>query len=640
MQIQRPRPVDVCLCSKQRHIITRHSLGKHIAFSQCFGAFGVGLNTATFTPATNLASTANIISVAASTYTDAAGNNGGAAETAKFSIDTTVPTVTVKMDKTALKGGDTSVVTFTFSQVTTDFALTDVDMTGAQGALSNPVQVGGAGSKVWTATFTPTAQIEDGTNIIKVTAGTFNVKATITDGTLGNTGPEATDSARFDLSNLNPVSPSTKQGVGIRIDTDRDNNGAGDGILNTAEINGGTTASVTVTLPSDAKAGDVLVITGTGNDAKSITLSDAQILAGSITTTFSLPANGIELKVTAQVTDAAGNTSNLATDTATVNTTPVGSPIVEITTDKDNSGFINRVELGSATTISVKTTLPTTTSTTAGASVGDIITVTDGTNTQKHKLTQADITAGFVTDTFAKPAEGGTINVSATLTNTAGNISQPGTDSAVLDTSSFVDPTDPTKSGLKVIIDTDTNNDGTISGAELTATFKATVTLPAQAAAGDTLTLNASGNNPRTITLTAADIAAGKVEVSGLTPTGNGTTFTVSASLVDRAGNASPTPDASDSAVIKTSAPNGGVAPTVEITTDANNDGVVNATELNGANTFSVKGSFDKTKVVAGDQMVFTDGTNTQTVTLTPSKAASTKPKWSQATNSSSPLAA
>ena len=44
--------------------------------------------------------------------------------------------------------------------------------------------------------------------------------------------------------------------------------------------------------------------------------------------------------------------------------------------------------------------------------------------------------------------------------------------------------------------------------------FTATVALPAQAAAGDTITLNASGNNPRSITLTAAHITAGQVVVN------------------------------------------------------------------------------------------------------------------------------
>ena len=359
---------------------------------------------------------------------------------------------------------------------------------------------------------------------------TLTVKATITDGVLGNTGPEASDTARLDLSNLNPVSPSTKQGVAIQITTDTNN----DGTLNTTEINGATTASVRVNLPTDAKAGDVLVITGTGNDSQTLTLTAAQITAGNLTTTFTLPANGSKLEVTAKVTDAAGNTSNVATDVATVNTTPVGAPTVEISTDSNNDGFINRAELNGATNVSVKTTLP------SGAAVGDTITVTDGTSTQTHTLVQADLDNGFVTDTFTAPVNGGTINVNATLTNSANNTSAAGTDKAVIDTSSFVDPTDSSKTGLKITLDTDGNNDGFINSAELTAQFKATITLPAQAAAGDTITLNASGNNPRTITLAAAQITAGQVVVSDLSATGDGTTFTVSASITDRAGNTSP----------------------------------------------------------------------------------------------------
>ena len=499
------------------------------------------------------------------------GNTNGTAKT--------VINVTASFDKTKVAVGDV----ITFTDTATGGAVKTVTLDAAA------ITAG----KVSTSFTSP----GDG--------GTFSVKATIAD-TLGNTSPVANDTASLDLSNLNPVSPSTKQGVAIQITTDGNN----DNILNTTELNGGTTAIVRVTLPTDAKAGDVLVITGTGNTAQSITLSASQVSTGNLSVTFNTPANGSKLEVTATVTDASGNTSNVATDFATINTTPVGAPTVVIATDGNNDGFINKAELGNATTVSVNTTLPN------GAAVGETITVTDGTTTKTHVLVQADLDKGFVTDSFTAPANGGTFNVTATLTNNANNTSAAGTDKAVLDTSSFVDPTDSSKTGLKVTLDTDGNNDGFINGAELTSQFKATITLPGQAAAGDTVTLNASGNNPRTITLTAQHITDGKVIVSDLTPTGDGTTFKVSASISDKAGNTSPTPDATDSADIKSSAPNGGVAPTVEITTDADNDGFVNATEIGSATTFTVKGSFDKTKVMAGDKLIFTDGTTTQTVTL------------------------
>ncbi|OYU29654.1 MAG: hypothetical protein CFE39_17560, partial [Comamonadaceae bacterium PBBC2] len=405
---------------------------------------------------------------------------------------------------------------------------------------------------------------------------TFNVKATIQD-PLGNTAPVATDSAVLDLSNLNPVDPlspdSSKLAVVIEISTDANN----DTFLNVAEINGATKASVKVTLPTDAKAGDKLVVTGSGNADQTFVLTQAQIDAKLINTTFNLPANGSKLDVSAQVSDSSGNTSNLAKDSATVNTNTTGAPTIEISTDSNNDGFINKTELGTSTTVSVKTSLPT------GAALNDVVTVTDGSAVKTHKLTQSDITAGFVTDTYAKPAEGAAITVSATLTTVAGNVSSSGTDKATLDTSGFVDPNNTSKTGLKVVIDTDGNNDTLISQSELTGTkdlIKATVTLTGDAAVGDTLTVKASGNTDRTIILTAADIQAGKVVLTDLSATGDNTTFTVTASLKDSALNTSPAPDASDTATIKTSSTG---APVVTITEDSNNDGVINANELIGS---------------------------------------------------------
>jgi hypothetical protein len=66
--------------------------------------------------------------------------------------------------------------------------------------------------------------------------------------------------------------------------------------------------------------------------------------------------------------------------------------------------------------------------------------------------------------------------------------------------------------------------------------------------------------------------------------------------------------------------PNGGLAPTINIATDKNNDGVVSKTELDNALTFAVTAGFDKTKVAVGDKVVFTDRSSpavVKTVVLT-----------------------
>ena len=78
-------------------------------------------------------------------------------------VDITPPTVTVTMDDDTLNIGDTSLVTFTFSETPVGFTTADVTVAnGAIGAIdaSDPL--------IQTATFTPTNGIEDTTNIITV----------------------------------------------------------------------------------------------------------------------------------------------------------------------------------------------------------------------------------------------------------------------------------------------------------------------------------------------------------------------------------------------------------------------------------------------------------------------------------------
>jgi hypothetical protein len=236
-----------------------------------------------------------------------------------------------------------------------------------------------------------------------------------------------------------------------------------------------------------------------------------------VTTSFTAPADGSTLNVSATLTDGVGNTSAPATDSATIDTS-VGIPTVTITEDTDNDGIINSSELSGAADVSV--TLP------ADAVAGDTITVTDGSTTTPIVLTAGDITAGSVTTSFTAPADGSTLNVSATLTDAVGNVSTPATDSAAIDTSAAT----PT-----VTITEDANNDGVISSSELSGAANVSVSLPATAVAGDTITVT-DGTTSTPIVLTAGDITAGSVTTSFTAPA-DGSTLNVSATLTDGAGN-------------------------------------------------------------------------------------------------------
>ena len=110
--------------------------------------------TATFTPSTN--STANgVVFVDNSKFSDAAGNvNADASDannTVTMTVDTARPTIAITSNKTTLLNGETATITFTLSEVATDFVVGDIIVTG--GTLSN---FSGSGTS-YTATFTPTA---------------------------------------------------------------------------------------------------------------------------------------------------------------------------------------------------------------------------------------------------------------------------------------------------------------------------------------------------------------------------------------------------------------------------------------------------------------------------------------------------
>ncbi|WP_130268159.1 type I secretion C-terminal target domain-containing protein [Vibrio vulnificus] len=94
-----------------------------------------------------------------------------------------------------------------------------------------------------------------------------------------------------------------------------------------------------------------------------------------------------------------------------------------ITEDGDNDGYISAAELSGDVNVTISLTG-------TNAVAGDTLTV-NGTDIE---LTQAQIDAGEVLTTVAAPAEGATLTVEATITDKAGNVSEKGTDSAILDT--------------------------------------------------------------------------------------------------------------------------------------------------------------------------------------------------------------
>ena len=100
------------------------------------------------------------------TLNDLAGNAPlSGAGTTNYTIDTKEPTVSsIVMSDTALKIGETSTVTITFHEAVTNFDNSDITVeNGTLTAVSSS-----DGGVTWTATFTPTDDIEDAANVITI----------------------------------------------------------------------------------------------------------------------------------------------------------------------------------------------------------------------------------------------------------------------------------------------------------------------------------------------------------------------------------------------------------------------------------------------------------------------------------------
>ena len=76
--------------------------------------------------------------------------------------DTTPPTATIVVTDTALRAGETSPVTITFSEAVTGLEL--LDLTAENGVLTGLSSADGG--VTWTATLTPFGNVQDATNVI------------------------------------------------------------------------------------------------------------------------------------------------------------------------------------------------------------------------------------------------------------------------------------------------------------------------------------------------------------------------------------------------------------------------------------------------------------------------------------------
>lgn len=160
--------------------------------------------SAIFTPHAD-STTDGVISVASGMFSDAAGNTnqdgGDGNNSLTFSVDTrtadtTPPTISITDDDAdnSLSAGDSTTLTFTLSEASTDFKQSDVSVSG--GSLS---KFTGSGTS-YTAIFTPKAN-STSNGLISVASGVFSDAA----GNTNKDGSDINNSVTFSIDTLRPT---------------------------------------------------------------------------------------------------------------------------------------------------------------------------------------------------------------------------------------------------------------------------------------------------------------------------------------------------------------------------------------------------------------------------------------------------
>ncbi len=152
--------------------------------------------TATFTPTTDMRADNNVITVNTN-WTDVANNAPESSKnSANYVVNTVAPTIAITSDVSVLKAGETAMITFTLSKVSTDFVASDVTVTG--GVLSGFALKSGE-TKVYTATFTPTAD--------STTDGSVSVASSKFTDAAGNNNADGSDTNNTITMSIDSVHP-------------------------------------------------------------------------------------------------------------------------------------------------------------------------------------------------------------------------------------------------------------------------------------------------------------------------------------------------------------------------------------------------------------------------------------------------
>ncbi len=241
----------------------------------------------------------------------------GVGSTANVRVDGVAPTALFSFGSNALKIGESTVVTITFSEAATGFS--NANLTVPNGALNTMSSADG--SLTWTGIFTPSANVENAVNQI-----TLNYSG-IAD-QLGNSGSGSVNSPNFSIDTKSPVVTLVPAGTA-----------GGDAFVNVAE----RTAGFNVVAQSSEATGRLYVVpSSTANTLAAITaasIGSAASAGANVNTTISISANNAGVtdgtSYNVYAIDGAGNIS-LMSDTAF--TADISSPVPPAITSPSN-GF-------------------------------------------------------------------------------------------------------------------------------------------------------------------------------------------------------------------------------------------------------------------------------------------------------------
>ncbi|WP_447891925.1 Ig-like domain-containing protein [Pseudomonas marginalis] len=459
--------------------------------------------TGTLTPSASTSDTSNLITLDNTGVSDAAGNAGsGTTDSNNYAIDTQRPTATIVVADTALKVGETSVVTITFSEAVTGFTL--ADLTVANGLISG---LSTSDNITYTATFTPSAGTSDATNLI-----TLN-NTGVVDGA-GNVGSGTTDSNNYAVDTQRPTATIVVADTALSVGEtslvtitfseavsgfDNSDLSVANGTLSAvSSSDGGITWTATFT-PSlgVTDASNLIVLNNTGvNDGAgnagtgttssnnyaidtnvptaTIVIADSSLSIGEttlVTITFNDAVSGFD---NSDLTVSNGTLSNVASTDGGVTWTATFTPSVS-TSDTtnvitlDNTGLINGAgNAGVGTTDSnnftIDTQRPTATISVAdnNLGIGQTTTVTIGFSEAVSGFDLSDLSVANAVLSNLASSDGGK-TWTATLTPTAA-ISDA-TNLIVLDTSLVNDAAGNVGSGIVI------SNNFAIDGERPTATI-------------------------------------------------------------------------------------------------------------------------------------------------------------------------